>query len=135
MSLIDEIKRDREAGTPGPWALQKAEVSETPFDWWIHCDGFGALGYRTGNKSRHNGVTSWGHRIEDARRIARVPDMEAALLAAEELAEALKEVAAMPAPPECGLTDFGEREHYKWEAMRRANAARAALTAFQKAVK
>lgn len=128
MSLIDDIRRDREAGTPGPWALQKAEVSETPFDWWIHCDGFGALGYRTGNKSRHNGVTSWGHRIEDARRIARVPDMEAALLAAEELAASISL-----------FSDFVREHQEAGEVVPPDTASlrhlHSALTAFQKAVK
>lgn len=68
MTLIKQIKRDREAGTPGPWA-----TDWTGCDFW--CGPCTVLG---GSRQSET----------DARRIARVPDMEAALLAADELASA-----------------------------------------------
>lgn len=68
MSMIDDIKRDREAGTPGATAV-----------WGHHTPGFFTV----------------AQCYADAARRARVPDLEAAYLAlaarvkaADELAEA-----------------------------------------------
>ncbi|SLN74894.1 hypothetical protein ROJ8625_04122 [Roseivivax jejudonensis] len=79
MSLIDDIRKDREAGTPGPWSAFTDDnkphtniVSPTPVTQCV----FSLNG-------RHKRET-------DIRRIARVPDMEAALLAAEGLASCVE---------------------------------------------
>lgn len=76
MSMIEDIKRDREAGTPGPWSktVNSGEVA-TQDGTWVGRAVDAATGEGQAN----------------ARRIARVPSMEAALLAAEELADAVDE--------------------------------------------
>lgn len=87
MSLIDDIKRDREAGTPGPWrVVDDTEVYGPEFP--DHHD---------------TKLADWVH-LSDTRRIARVPDMEAALLAAEELAEAV-EAASVVLPANSAVSD------------------------------
>lgn len=78
MTLIDDIKRDREAGTPGPWETYSKDSgirhhTDPPFG---HHDYIAVI------------VAANQRPFSDARRIARVPQMEAALLAAEELAKA-----------------------------------------------
>ena len=94
MSMIDDIKRDHEAGTKGPWEFGGsscrvlAKFSNGSF-WEIASaapvcfasDKDGAL------------ITAGGDREANARRIARVPDIEAALLAADELAVAADKLA------------------------------------------
>lgn len=77
MSMIEDIKRDREAGTPGPWSAFTDDtaphtniVSPVP-----HTSCVFSL---AGRDKRH----------PDIDRLCRVPDMEAALIAAEELADA-----------------------------------------------
>lgn len=92
MSLIDDIKRDREAGTPGPWALETVPTSCGV------CHKIGEWPSRGQHKFSSACVyedyppTTLGHASEpqsNARRIARVPELEAAVLAAEDLAEAV----------------------------------------------
>lgn len=100
MSLIDDIKRDREAGTPGPWAIGKAlKVSE---------DGFEYLSIVSGEKQVVVGCGCCGSPCGDCKvdpeRIARVPDMEAALLAADRLAEAV-EAASVVLPANSAVSD------------------------------
>ena len=77
---IDELKRDRAAGTQGPWVHN------------VMCEDVGDpyLDYVSGNGRVVAGETT----ETDARRIARVPDLEAAYIAlaarvkaADELAE------------------------------------------------
>ena len=75
MTLIEQIKADREAGTPGPWHKVGASVQKSPNESAI------AVCVSAGDRDRIEAS-------ENARRIARVPDLEAALLAAEELAGA-----------------------------------------------
>ena len=116
MSLIDDIKRDREAGTRGPWAWEVSKVSQSvelcggrgasdltvmSFKRWGLQKAAPVFWFWKGNVSdepkradeiavpadgrQHH--ASWFQRIDhpDARRIARVPDLEAALLAADEI--------------------------------------------------
>lgn len=86
MTLIDQIKQDREAGTDGPWLNDDLLVySLRPCKSWIGADSW--------ENSWQAHITRDGQRKTplsevkaNARRIARVPDMENALLAAEELA-------------------------------------------------
>lgn len=71
MTLIDQIKQDREAGTPGPWSA---------FDTSVYIG-------RTGDVDS-DGAPNWGGfdirncptPETNARRIARVPQMEKAIL-------------------------------------------------------
>lgn len=89
MSLIDDIKRDREAGTPGPWKLETVPTSCGV------CHRVGEWPSRGAHKTSgaclyedYPPTTAAGNTetYSNARRIARVPDLEAALLAADELA-------------------------------------------------
>jgi hypothetical protein len=92
MSIFDDIRKDREAGTPGEFKVDSyfmpdghplrvaapdengvpsATIAECFADW---------EGYRL----------SWKNAEANARRIARVPRLERIALAAEELAEAVQ---------------------------------------------
>jgi hypothetical protein len=101
---LDEMKRDMEAGTPGPWAAKplggcstvlaltmpprndrRSEVSYGYRDSNGFCVGYPFLDAK--NETRMDFVC-FGH--DDARRIARVPDMEAAIIALTAEAEALR---------------------------------------------
>ena len=73
MTLIDQIKADREAGTPGRIdAVKQFTLNITRCGW-------NALVW-----------SKRSHIRADARRIERIPDMESALLAAAELAEVVE---------------------------------------------
>ena len=95
MTLIEQIKADREAGTAGPWA--KMHDHPNP-DVAASLARIQPKVERVWNGNEIAMVFCCDH-IEDgrqeqeynARRIARVPDMEAALLAADELADAMGE--------------------------------------------
>lgn len=126
MTLIEQIKKDREAGTPGPWCVPDQTYSRkltveidgrNEGDLLIPCPGSGGAMSYTGEVC----TLSWmGTEIWDAnaRRIARVPDMEAALLAADEhLVTALEAI------------ERGDDSH---DGMA-GDIARAALTAYRKA--
>lgn len=79
MNMIEQIKADREAGTNGPWDEDLIKTA-----------------WRGGQQSLINASPSLAPYVAlaisdgivdvDARRIARVPDMETALIAADELA-------------------------------------------------
>jgi len=75
MINIEAIKADREAGTPGPWFIGKHSIGPK-----------GEFGFL-----RHVVDMQWhdeqGH--ADARRIARVPKLEDALIASKEREDAL----------------------------------------------
>lgn len=94
MSLIDDIKRDREAGTPGRW-VSPYELYDN--GWELETGGentYVGIGPKCAGQSKPpvaiTAVESAFGRDAvvdaNARRIARVPDMEAALLAADRLA-------------------------------------------------
>jgi hypothetical protein len=96
MTLIEQIKADREAGTAGPWAKMHdhpdpavaaslARIRSKDDRVWsgneialVFCCDY----INDGRQEQEY----------NARRIARVPDMEEALLAADELADAIKAV-------------------------------------------
>ncbi len=133
MSLIDDIKRDREAGAEGPWHLHDCKDWDGRATyhyqevWTEDCDVIAAEVYRAHNDGGRANMS----------RIARVPDMEAALLAAEELAEAAQAVhnAFEPFVP---LEILHEVEDDAGNVSLPAETVRGvleALTAFQKAVK
>lgn len=75
MTLIDQIKADREAGTPGPWT-HRGNVSVLSED-----DDTVAQAY-----AERLAVAK-----VDTRRIARVPALEAIALAAAELVDVIDE--------------------------------------------
>jgi hypothetical protein len=85
MSLIDDIKRDRENGTPGPWVAKWPVSPDHPFIESV-CN-FAEKPSGDEYYMNVNGLCE----AQDARRIARVPEMEAALLAADELADAVSD--------------------------------------------
>lgn len=90
MSIIDDIKADREAGTGGDWRRARVghnTISETS----VEGDRFvcTAGGYSDGHPDTHL------ENEANARRIARVPKLEAIVLAADKVVEAaLSEVDA-----------------------------------------
>lgn len=83
--LIAAIKADREAGTPGFWQwVEKSRDNAPPF-WVIFDPGEDDPDIAT--------VTDFGS-ATDARRIARVPYLEAAFIAQSEEIERLREAIA-----------------------------------------
>lgn len=90
MSMIEDIKRDREAGTPGPWGNGRTGEEQRLI---LSRGGKGryVCNVQIFQTPRHMGLWEEDSREANARRIARVPELEAALLAAEELADAVDE--------------------------------------------
>ena len=105
MSLIDDIKRDREAGTQGPWVVAKDRNK-------VRRIFAGDSGPQVATASV---FANWmpversaeAHATADvnARRIARVPEMEAALIEAAKLADALEAYMRAGAGPLTGWID------------------------------
>lgn len=81
MNMIEQIKADAEAGTEGPWATDLIKVAWRGGQQSLMNEAPYLSGYII--SSIVDGVVDI-----DAKRIARVPDMEAALIAADELANA-----------------------------------------------
>jgi len=77
--MIDDIKRDREAGTDGPWSKPLIKCAWLGGQKSLMSDNPHLMPYII--SAIHDGTVD-----VDARRVARVPDMEAALIAAEEMA-------------------------------------------------
>lgn len=95
MSMIDDIKRDREAGTPGPWlhggfsGVHAYGICDT-----MDCSVLGRIATaeitdRTDRDGRHWSTS--GNSETNARRIARLPDLEAKYIALKEAADELAE--------------------------------------------
>lgn len=85
MTLLDQIKADREAGSGRRWMFVET----------VSPDGQEHLGCGVAEETCEEFI--WfdfdpEREIPIARRIARVPDMEAALLAAGELADAVSDL-------------------------------------------
>lgn len=86
MNMIEQIKADREAGTQGPWCTDTEDQGGAGSDAYVS----------VGNGSQYvariicySPLTLHDRPYkENARRIARVPGMEAALIAADDLAKA-----------------------------------------------
>jgi len=89
MSLIEDIKRDRESGTPDQWNVSGARSSFQGKGHQINAPSLAGVAW-IGYESDHHAAC-----LSDARRIARVPDMEAALIAADELKKTAKLLAAI----------------------------------------
>lgn len=99
MAIFDEIRKDREAGTPGGWRGDGGTV-------WAD-----ARKNRSGNK--HGAVCCVVNDKDDGwlvthdvERIARVPKLEAIALAAEELVK----VIGSPVRSDDGLYDYEQAE-------------------------
>ena len=86
MSLLDDIRKDRDAGTQGPWRV-RYEGGCTHLDMLSHPDMQSQMCDETYYPWVPDNLTDWD-------RIARVPQMEAALLAADELNDAVMNLAA-----------------------------------------
>jgi hypothetical protein len=101
MTLIDDIKRDREAGTPGPWAVSADGCYAGVENGFVP---FGGCGCCNSPWMSADGLAGQS----DASRIARVPDMEAALIAADKLASEMerlvKKTPFLPAPNGISVT-------------------------------
>jgi hypothetical protein len=78
--LVEQIKQDREAGTPGPWKTDTEYDVTGPMGWMV-----ADMLVLDGNPSATEAA--------NARRIARVPDMEARILADAEVIKAAEELA------------------------------------------
>ena len=95
MSLIDDVKRDREAGTDGPWHCHFGDEGAKCNCQYVLAE-YGGMGSIATLDVCEDMAGYWGddngpdepQSKANARRICRVPDMEAALLAADEHARA-----------------------------------------------
>ena len=121
MSIFDDIERDAKAGTPGDWSV--CEYDAGNILWWsglpsvqaneeqdcaiVHWDGFVQEFWRSPNGDKQIQA--------NARRIARVPQIERIALAAKMLAEIID----MPVQSH---GDLG-RYHYDWVVIDAALAA------------
>lgn len=91
MTLFDEIRRDMEAGTPGPWVHNgrtgvKASGSVDTYSGAV----WGSIAFAEPTRANDFEGREWtcaGDETANARRIARVPQLEAIALAAGELAK------------------------------------------------
>lgn len=70
----EQIRKDREAGTPGPWHVGRYALQDIDRGWFVGGNGY----------CRAQIVGPATHIEANARRIARVPELEAAVLAANE---------------------------------------------------
>lgn len=92
MSMIDDIKRDAETGTPGPWQSDDAFMHHGHPTRVATPDicGVPAATLAECLQNWDDFRVSWKNAEANARRCARVPEMEAALIAADELAAAAR---------------------------------------------
>lgn len=118
MDLIERIKRDREAGTDGPWLRENATVYALMHSGWRK--GVEEFKNRFSCYVQHDQKDSTPEEAEaNARRIASVPEMEAALLAAEQVSKWLEA---------CTKSEF-----FKWDADQ-LEYAMEALKAYRKTI-
>lgn len=102
MTLIDDIRKDREAGTPGEWRVLDGKHSLQ-----IHSEKHWIANIKCESCPAHEDA--------NARRIARVPEMEAALIAAD---EALQKADALVALVAEALNDYKiDNEYVQIEAV------------------
>lgn len=100
MSLIDDIRKDREAGTPGEWSLE----NRGPISIRVITAKDGQVELADAwSKDGDSGLDDLGADA-NARRIARVPDMEAALLAMTEAFTEAEYAMAELGDPETALS-------------------------------
>ena len=85
MTLLDEIKRDREDGTPGPWEADHCKQCDLWEIW-----GPNETEILTPHFVFDDDIRGAVLGSADARRIARVPDMEDHIIALETENERLR---------------------------------------------
>lgn len=93
MSLLDDIKRDMAQGTPGLWktGIETDSHVDDPTTCWmaIGPEDFNPVAIAVNEQT--DDCQKPDCEVEaNTRRCARVPDMERALLAAEEMARAVE---------------------------------------------
>lgn len=131
--LIEQIKRDREAGTPGPWVAGAH-----------HSPGIDRMVEHHVVNSHVNGAENWigvhiqprfaveAHGKANAARIARVPEMEARIMSdADEIARLRAELATAK---EC-IANLEESEGRLDRELETANADQDALRAENEALR
>ena len=94
MNLLDEIKKDMEKGTPGPWRVVIDDSGGRWSGWPLCIESLSITDKpiaRAGGQWPYDwdAKTSQHEACADARRMARAPDMEEALMAAEKLVDTL----------------------------------------------
>ena len=99
-NLIDDIRRDREAGTPGPWVYDKYSSLKSPNGLAVSVWGLGI------SHSCRDADTE-----ANARRFSRVPQMEDALLAA------VSEIKRLHKEMERAADTFGEIGDLCWDKL------------------
>lgn len=88
---------DKEAGTPGPWYAESGHVQQNGQLYWQVTDGSDAI-------MQNQFCWCQGSQDANARRIARVPDLEDAVIALQ------AEVARLSTPPDdAEVADLAER--------------------------
>lgn len=114
MTLIDDIKRDREAGTSGPWekrSFQSGTVQVVLREWNNSKPDPTRDGSMYGYHSAYMTMYNIGWQDQDdtdreksanASRIARVPEMEARILSDAEALKAADELADRIAKAQSG---------------------------------
>ncbi|MCA0846080.1 hypothetical protein [Salipiger thiooxidans] len=92
MSLMDEIRENAKNGTPGPWAHRSYWADDNYREVFGRADSPPRVGQwaSIADVSAYDDTDEGDLAEVNARRIAAVPRMEAALLAAEKCAEALE---------------------------------------------
>lgn len=101
---IEQLKRDREAGTDGPWRVEDGQIWDSRSDGEPGIPMFrGVTDYRRWGRDYTNRELAI-----NARRIARLPDLEAAFLEAVEL---MKHAQRYDADfcHDCGISQFLEK--------------------------
>ena len=111
MTLFDQIKADREAGTPGPWSVSESPIG--PRHWRIRSD---VETYKFDHRTMSQEIAitmpiygpyaylKWPKKeAANARRVARVPELEAIALAAKRALEAARPYAQRTSVAEHGL--------------------------------
>lgn len=119
--LIERIRADREAGTPGPWQVSGVRSTREIHGHQIDgkdLAGVAVVTYSDATTEEHRGSLS------DGRRIARVPEMESRILAD---AEALKAADEMAIEYSSLIEQVDELQEFNLDPDREA------LTAYRKA--
>lgn len=128
MTLFDQIRKDIEVGTPGPWPMHECTTSHVIMQ--PNAPRKERYLRRVADipqwSDKNNGPTR-SESAANARRIARVPQLEAIALASNEIKDALQNIMN---GIETGVITSDCDETFS-NAIRQANSA---LTAFNKAV-
>jgi len=116
--LVERIKADREAGTPGPWTINECESYGDrckTFYKEVWNDKTDILVTTEVTRAHNDGGNA------NLRRIASVPDMEARILADAKVIKAAEELAEQCEAAFDGVDAVGNSDFYK--ALAAFNAA------------